>query len=62
VCEDYLERRIISIVYKEGKKHFLSLCFRGLSPLIRKGLVTCGKKRLHKRREIAKLILIQGIR
>jgi hypothetical protein len=62
VCGDYLEKRIISIVYRGGEKDFLSLCFGGLSPLIRKGLVTCGKRRLHRRKEIAKLILMRGIR
>jgi hypothetical protein len=58
---DYLEKRIISIVYGGGRKDFLSLYFGGLSPLIRRGLVTYGKRRLYKRREIAKLILMRGI-
>jgi hypothetical protein len=62
MCGDYLEKRIISIIYGGGGKDFLSSCFGGLSPLIRRGLVTCGKRRLYKRREIAKLILMQGIR
>ena len=62
MCGDYLEKRIISIIYRGGRKGFLSSCFRGLSPLIRRGLIIYGKKRLYKRREIAKLILIQGIR
>jgi hypothetical protein len=61
VCEDYLEKRIISIVYAGGEKGSLSLCSRGLSPLIRRGLAMCGNQRLHKRRRIAKLILIRGI-
>jgi hypothetical protein len=59
---DYLEKRIISIVYEEGEKDFLSLCFRGLSLIIKRGLVMCGKRRLYKRREIAKLILMRGTR
>jgi hypothetical protein len=58
---DYLEKRIISIIYGGGRKNFLSLYFGGLSSLIRRGLVTCRKRRLHKRREIAKLILMRGI-
>jgi hypothetical protein len=62
VCGDYLEKRIISIVYGGGGKGFLSSYSGGLSPLIRRDLVTCGKRRLHKRREIVKLILMRGIR
>jgi hypothetical protein len=58
---DYLEKGIISIVYGGGGKDFLSLYFGDLSPLIRRGLIMYGKRRLHKRREIAKLILIRGI-
>jgi hypothetical protein len=42
VCGDYLEKRIISIIYRGGRKGSLSLCSRGLSPLIRRGLVICG--------------------
>jgi hypothetical protein len=61
VCEDYLKKRIISIVYARGEKGFLSLCSRGLFSLIRKGLAMCENQRLHKRKRIAKLILIQGI-
>jgi hypothetical protein len=59
---DYLEKRIISIIYRGGRKGFLSSCSRGLSPLIKRDLVTCRKRRLYKRREIVKLILIRGIR
>ena len=55
---DYLEKRIISIIYGGGRKGFLSSCFGGLSPLIRRGLITYRKRRLYKRREIIKLILI----
>jgi hypothetical protein len=61
VCGDYLEKRIISIIYGGGRKGSLSLYSRGLSLLIRRGLVTCGNQRLHKRRRIIKLILIRGI-
>ena len=39
---DYLEKRIISIIYGGGGKGSLSLCSRGLSPLIRRGLIICG--------------------
>ena len=59
---DYLEKRIISIIYRGGRKGFLSSYSRGLSPLIRKDLVTYEKRRLYKRREIVKLILMRGIR
>jgi hypothetical protein len=59
---DYLEKRITSIIYRGGRKGSLSSCSRVLSPLIRRGLVTCGKRRLSKRREIIKLILIRGTR
>jgi hypothetical protein len=62
VYRDYLEKRIISIIYGGGRKGFLSLCSRGLSPLIRRDLITYRKRRLYKRREIVKLILIRGIR
>jgi hypothetical protein len=61
VCRDYLEKRIISIIYEGGGKGFLSSCFEGLSPLIRRGLIIYRKRRLYKRREIIKLILIRGI-
>ena len=43
---DYLEKHIISIIYGGGRKDFLSSCFGGLSPLIRRGLVIYGKRRL----------------
>jgi hypothetical protein len=42
VCGDYLEKRIISIIYGGGGKGSLSSCSGGLSPLIRRGLVTYG--------------------
>jgi len=58
---DYLQKRIISIIYGGGRKGSLSSCFKGLSPLIRRGLVSCRKRRLYKRRGIIKLILIRGI-
>jgi hypothetical protein len=62
VYRDYLEKRIIRIIYRGGRKGSLSLYSRVLSPLIRKGLITCRKRRLYKRREIVKLILIRGTR
>ena len=62
MCGDYLEKYIISIIYGGGRKASLSSYSRGLSPLIRRGLVTCRKRRLYKRREIVKLILIRGSR
>jgi hypothetical protein len=52
VCKDYLKKRIISIVYTRGGKGSLSLCSRGLSSLIRRGLAMCENQRLHKRRRI----------
>jgi hypothetical protein len=61
VCGDYLEKRIISIIYGGGGKGSLSSYSRGLSPLIRRGLVTYGNQRLYKRKRIVKLILIRGI-
>jgi hypothetical protein len=54
MCKDYLKKRIISIIYKKGKKDFLSLCFKGFSSLIKKGLVMCGKRRLHKKKRDCK--------
>jgi hypothetical protein len=62
VYEDCLRKHTTSTVYRGGGKASLSLCFGGLSPMIKRGLVTCGKKRLQKKKETAKLILIRGIR
>jgi hypothetical protein len=58
---DYLEKYIISIIYEEGRKGFLSSYFGDLSLITKKGLVMYRKRRLHKRKEIAKLILMRGI-
>jgi len=60
VCGDYLEKRIISTIYGGGRRAFLSSYSLELSLMTRKGLVTYRKRRLQRKRESVKLILIRG--
>jgi hypothetical protein len=42
---DYLEKYIISIIYRRSKRAFLRLYYRELSLIIRKGLIIYRKRR-----------------
>jgi hypothetical protein len=46
VHRDYLEKRIISTIYRGGRRAFLSSYSGELSLTIRKGLIIYGKRRL----------------
>jgi len=60
VYRDYLEKRTISTIYGGGRRAFLSSYSGELSLIIRKGLITYGKRRLRRKRESVKLILKRG--
>ena len=53
---DFPGRLIISIIYINGRKASLSLYSGGPFLIIRKGLITCGRMRLLRKRRIGKLI------
>jgi hypothetical protein len=49
-------KHIISTIYDVAKRASLSLYSRVLSYTIKRGLVTCGRRRLHRKRERERLI------
>jgi hypothetical protein len=61
-CGDFRGRLIISLILDDDRKASQNSCFRDRSRTIKRGLVTCGRKRVLRKRRIGKLTWMHEIK